>query len=89
MKTFDFNAMFLLLVVVMFLVVLQARADTTNIKMAWDFRSSQWRIIEFIGGKHATIKVYTTAEDVTDLVQCRLADGKNIFIIKERKCLEN
>lgn len=85
MKTFDFNALFLLLVVVMFLAVLQARADTYNIKMAWDFRSSQWQTIEFISGKHEAIKVYTTAEDVTDLVECRLVDGKNVFIIRDKK----
>lgn len=84
MKTFDLNGFLLLLVVVAFLLVLEARA-TTNVKMAWDFRDSSWKTVEFLGGHHPKIKVYTTAEDVTDLVFVRLVDGKNVFAIKDRK----
>jgi len=84
MKTFDLNGFLLLMAVVAFLICLEAKA-TTNVKVAWDFRDSKWKTLEFLGGKKNAIKVYTTAEDVTDKVFVRFVDGRNVFAIKDNK----
>jgi len=73
-----------LMVVVAFLIVLEAKA-TTNIKVAWDFRDNSWKTLEFLGSKKNAIKIYTTAEDVTDKVFVRFVDGRNVFAIKGNK----
>ena len=83
MKTSNLDALLLLIIVVAFLVAVQARA-TTDIKMAWDFRTNEWRTIEFLADQDK-IKVYTTAEDITDLVFIRYVDGRNIYAIKDMK----
>ena len=82
MKTFDLNALPLLLITTFFLMAIHAKADTTNIKMAWDFRTNEWQTIEFIREK---IEIYKTSEDVTDKVLVERIKERIIFYIKERK----
>ena len=83
MKVFDFNAFLLLLIVLAFILTVQARA--TNVKMAWDFRDNTWKTLEFLGDNKNKIKIYTTAEDVTNKVFVRYVAGRNIFAIKDKK----
>jgi len=84
MKTEIIKAILLGLVSILLLVALEARADTNNVKMAWDFRTNSWRTIEFLSGRKNIIKVYATKEDVTKMVTFREIKGKYIFIIKEK-----
>jgi len=57
--------------------------------MAWDFRDNKWKTVEFITGKTNSIRVYTTAEDVTELVIAKRIDGKVVFSIVRREYAKN
>ena len=64
------------------LLALSLRADTTNFQVAWDFRDGHYKTIEFLRDR---IKVYATSEDVTTLVAIRYEQGKPVFIIRKDK----
>ena len=76
--------LWMIIIAASFVFVAQSHG-ANNVKMAFDFRTSEWKTIEFISGKHDAIKVYTTAEDVTKKVEVRLLQNKEIFIIREKK----
>lgn len=81
MKMEHIKGLLLGLLCVLFLLSLEARAN--NIKIAWDFRTNEWKTIEFLKDKDK-IKVYSTAEDITDMVIIRFVEGRNVFAIKEK-----
>ena len=84
MKHLDINGMFLALVVVMFLFLLQARANTIDIKMAFDFRDNEWKSIEFLAHP-SKIHIFETSEDITDMVLVERVEERIVFYIKDKK----
>ena len=65
-------------------MTLEAKAN--NIRMAFDFRDSSWKTVEFLQGKKDKIKIYTTAEDVTDIYFAKYVNGEvKHYLIRRMK----
>lgn len=75
----------LLALVFVALINLMARADTVDVKMAFDFRDNKWKSIEFIQDANKNyIRVYSTLEDITNRTFAKRVQEREIFYIKEK-----